>query len=118
MVDGHPFGFNIGWGEEDTSHGTANSIVYDGVLHKLGVVDWEFDLENVMGPWRFSSDDGRFEIELEPVADGSSLFEISPYYMDVTKVYGLYSGHATLDDGTVLTIENHMGFAEFCRQRW
>jgi len=117
MADGKRFGFNIGFGEEDTSRGTGNNIVYEGILHKLGEIEWLQPQDN-MEPWRFITPDGRFDMVLEPFHDQSGKLDLIIYSTDTTKVHGLISGRAVLDDGTVVVVDDIIGFAEHCFQRW
>ena len=117
MADGKRFGFNIGFGEEDNSKGTGNNIIYDGVLHKLGEIEWLQPQDN-MEPWRFITPDGRFDMVMEPFHDQSGKLDFIIYSTDTTKVHGLISGRAVLDDGTVVVVDDIIGFAEHCYQKW
>ena len=117
-VNGKQVGFNIGFGEEENSRGTGNSVVYDGVLHKMGEIEWSYDTEDVMQPWYFQSEDGRFDMTLEPFYDASSKINLIVYFTDTTKVHGRVSGRAVLDDGTVVNFRDVLGFAEHCFQKW
>ena len=46
MVDGVPFGFNIGYGFGDTSAATENALFYGGKLHKLSQVTFHIPRKN------------------------------------------------------------------------
>ncbi|MBN1636519.1 MAG: DUF2804 domain-containing protein [Deltaproteobacteria bacterium] len=117
-VDGKRLGFNIGFGDEDNSRASGNSVVYDGVLHKLGEIDWTYDPQDIMQPWHFKSLDGRFDMVLEPFFDQSNKIDLIIYFMDTIKVHGNVSGHVVLDDGPVVEIHNFLGFAEHAFQKW
>ena len=118
VTDGRHVGLNFGYGDEDTSRCTGNAAVVDGVLHKLGKIAWTFDRDNPMEPWRFASEDGRFDMVLEPFYDQSSRIDLGIYFADLAKVHGRLSGHLVLDDGTALAIEDYLGFAEHAFQQW
>jgi hypothetical protein len=118
LVDGVRFGFNIGFGDEDNSRTTGSAVLYDGVLHKLGEIEWQYNADDLMQPWQFTSLDGRFEMTLDPAADGSMVLDLGTYRANTTKVYGHCTGEVVLDDGTALTVSDILCFAEHCIQAW
>ena len=69
MIDGKPFGFNIGYGFGDTTAASENMLFYDGKCHKLDDVTFHIPDGDYMKPWKFTSSDGRFEMNFEPVLD-------------------------------------------------
>jgi hypothetical protein len=118
MAEGKRVGFNIGFGEEDNSRGSGNAVVYDGVLHKLGEIEWSYNQDDIMQPWHFESGDGRFNVTLEPSHDVSTEIDLIVYSTDTIKVHGRASGTVVLDNGKRVDIDNLQGFAEHCFQRW
>jgi hypothetical protein len=118
MANGKRVGFNIGFGEEDNSRGSGNSVVYDGVLHKLGEIEWTYNEDDIMQPWHFQSADNRFDVVLEPNYDVSTKINLIIYSTNTIKVHGRASGYVVLDNGKVVDIENLQGFAEHCYQKW
>jgi len=117
--EGKPFGFNIGYGFGDTSAATENMIFFDGKGHKLDEVTFHippsgFDKE----PWTFSSNDERFEMEFVPILDRFNDTNLLILRARAHQVFGKFSGKVVLDDGTVLQIENLLGFAEEVLNRW
>jgi len=122
-VDGHRFGFNLGYGFGDTSAASENMLFYDGKAHKLEDVTFEIPKsadgkDDFMSPWKFTSSDGRFEADFVPVLDRASDTNVGVIQSDQHQVFGLFSGRAVLDDGTVITMENFAGFAEKVKNRW
>ena len=71
-----------------------------------------------MSPWTFTSDDGRFEMDFVPIIDRAAKTDIKIICSDLHQVFGRYSGKAVLDDGTVLEINNMIGFAEKVYNKW
>ncbi|MBD3228952.1 MAG: DUF2804 family protein [Candidatus Lokiarchaeota archaeon] len=67
IVDGKLFGFNIDYGFGDESIASKNMIFYDGKGHKLDQITFHINRNDYMEPWRFSSNDDRFEMTLDPV---------------------------------------------------
>lgn len=117
-VGGKVLGFNFGWGEENASRFQASAIVYDGVVHKMGPIKWDYNEDDIMQPWHFKSDDGRFDITMECDYDHSQNINLGFYYMKTIQPRGRLSGTVVLDDGTVLKVKNILGFAEHCFQKW
>ena len=129
--DGVRFGFNIGYGFGDTSAATENMLFYDGKAHKLSKVRFVIPAlpgktistdkiggEFFIKPWRFTSDDGRFNMIFKPILDRSSRTNAGFILSDQHQVFGRYTGTAVLDDGTVLEIKDLLGFAEKVHNRW
>ena len=122
LADGVPFGFNIGYGFGDTSAASENVLFYDGKIHKLSQVRFEIPMkeekEDYMSPWTFTSDDGRFEMQFEPIMDRSAKIDLKVICSDQHQVFGKFSGMAVLDDGTKIRISRLTGFAEKVRNKW
>ena len=123
MVDGVPFGFNIGYGFGDTSAASENVLFYKGKAHKLSQVIFQIPkkedgTEDYLKPWRFTSDDGRFEMDFLPVMNRASCTDVKLIKSDQNQVFGRFSGTVILDDGTKLHIRDLLGFAEKVENKW
>lgn len=110
-VDGHTFGFNIGYGFGDTSNASENVIFYDGVAHKIDDVKFNIS-DNYTDPWTFTSSDGRFELNFVPIIDRSAVMDVKLILTDQHQVFGRMTGTAILDDGTKIHIKDFLCFAE------
>ena len=111
-IDGHRFGFNIGYGFGDTSAASENVIFYDGVAHKIDDVKFNIS-DNFIDPWTFTSSDGRFEMKFEPIIDRSDYTSVLDLIVtNQHQVFGKMTGKAVLDDGTVIRIKDFLCFAE------
>ena len=117
-LDGHAFGFNIGYGFGNTAAATENVLFYDGRVHKLDDITFHIPERSFMEPWRFSSSDGRFEMDFIPVLDRAAKLDFKLLVSDQHQVFGRMSGRAVLDDGTVLTVRDIMCFAEKVHNRY
>lgn len=121
-VDGVPFGFNIGYGFGNTSAATENMLFYNGKAHKLSHVKFNIPgrpgQEDYLSPWTFTSDDGRFEMDFQPVLDRKSCTDAKLIKSDQHQVFGRFTGKAVLDDGMVLQIRDFFGFAEKVENKW
>ncbi len=115
-IDGHAFGFNIGFGFGDTTAATENILFYDGKAHKLDDVYFNIPEENGVRqyekPWTFSSSDGRFEMNFVPIIDRAAKIDVKFIVTDQHQVFGRMSGKAILDDGTVIEVKDLLCFAE------
>ena len=112
VVNGKPFGFNIGYGFGNTSAATENVLFYDGKAHKLDDVIFHMPAGDLCNPWTFSSSDGRFEMDFQPVIDRAALTDAKILVSDQHQVFGRMSGKAVLDDGQVIELKDVMCFAE------
>ncbi|HJA11849.1 MAG TPA: DUF2804 domain-containing protein [Candidatus Mediterraneibacter merdipullorum] len=117
-VGGKPFGFNLGYGFGDTSAATENILFYEGKGHKLDDVTFHIPADDYMKPWRFTSSDGRFEMEFEPVLDRSASMSALVVSSDQHQVFGKMSGRAVLDDGRFIELKDFLCFAEKVHNRY
>ncbi len=122
-VEGKVFGFNLGYGFGNTDAASENILFYDGKAHKLDRVTFRIPEkgngeEDFMSPWRFTSNDGRFEALFEPVLDRSALTRVGPLCSDQHQVFGTFTGSAILDDGRQIHLDRFFGFAEKVRNKW
>ena len=112
VVDGKAFGFNIGYGFGNTTAASENILFYDGKCHKLDDVTFHIPPDSYMKPWKFSSSDGRFEMDFEPVLDRAAKIDAKVIVSDQHQVFGRLNGTAILDDGTKLEVRDMLMFAE------
>ncbi|MEF9960059.1 MAG: DUF2804 domain-containing protein [Niameybacter sp.] len=121
-VNDKNFGFNIGYGFGDTSAASENMLFYEGIAHKLEEVRFHIpELEgkvNYLAPWKFTSSDGRFEMIFKPILDRKDHAGGGFIVSDQHQVFGKYSGKVLLDDGTLINIEEVLGFAEKVHNKW
>lgn len=123
VVDGHRFGFNIGCGFGDTSAASENMLFFEGVAHKLEGVDFIIPKdadgnEKYEEPWRFTSTDGRFEMDFTPIIDRKNKTSLGVIMSDQHQVFGRFTGTAVLDDGRRIELKDFLGFAEKVRNKW
>ena len=111
-IDGHSFGFNIGYGFGDTTAASENILFWDGVAHKLDDITFNIPETGYTDPWTFASSDGRFEMEFVPIIDRAAKIDVKFIITDQHQVFGRLSGKAVLDDGTVINVKDVLCFAE------
>ena len=122
-ADGRLFGFNIGYGFGNTEAATENMLFYNGRAHKLEHVSFNIpgeteSEERYMDPWTFTSSDGRFEMDFQPVLDRFSDANVLLIRSRQHQVFGYFTGKAVLDDGKIIEIKDFLGFAEKVHNRW
>ena len=71
-----------------------------------------------MQPWHFVSEDGRFDMTMEPFYDHHSDLNVGVMRMHSHQVHGIWHGVCKLDDGTELKIEDMYAFCEYVENRW
>lgn len=118
LVEGKPFGFNLGYGFGDTQAATENIIFYDGIGHKLDDIVFHIPQGTYLAPWKISSSDGRFEMKFMPVIDRAAKLDVKLLESDQHQVFGRITGQAVLDDGTMLQIKDLMCFFEKVHNRY
>jgi len=123
LVEGKPFGFNIGYGFGDTSAASENMVFHEGVAHKLDQVTFHLPPASAAGtydaaPWRFSSNDGRLEMTFEPIMDRAETTDLKVIRSITHQVFGRFSGTAILDDGRKVAFKDLLGFAEKVENAW
>ena len=123
VVDGHKFGFNLGYGFGDTSAASENMLFVDGVAHKLEGVTFNIPQDasgrdNYLKPWTFTSSDGRLTLDFVPILDRKNKTSLGVIMSDQHQVFGRFSGEAVLDDGKKIVIKDLAGFAEKVRNKW
>ena len=112
VVNGKPFGFNIGYGFGDTKAASENIIFYDGVGHKLDDITFNIPESGYTDPWTITSSDGRFEMDFVPIIDRAAKIDAKVIITDQHQVFGKMSGTAILDDGTKLEVKDLVCFCE------
>jgi hypothetical protein len=115
-------GFNIGYGFGDVSAASENMLFVDGVAHKLDRLTFNIPLkdgtEDYLSPWTFTSSDGRFETAFTPILDRAADTNVGPLLSDQHQVFGYMDGLITLDDGSKITLDHFLSFAEKVHNKW
>lgn len=121
-IEGVPFGWNIGYGFGDTSAASENMLFYDGKAHKLSQVTFcipqKDGKDDFLSPWRFTSDDGRFEMTFKPQLDRAACTDFKLLKSDQHQVFGRFTGTAVLEDGRTIRVEDFSGFTEKVENKW
>jgi len=118
LVDGVPVAFNIGYGFGDLSTHTENIVFYNGKAHKIDEVTFHHEDRDPTKSWKFTSNDNRFNMVLEPIIPVRDKINFGIIYMSSSLLHGLYSGEIVLDNGEKIKVSNMLGHAEDIFWRW
>ena len=111
-INGVPVGFNIGYGFGNTSAATENIIFYNGIGHKIDDVTFVIPEDDYLKPWKFTSSDGRFEMDFVPIIDRNSFTDMKLIVSEQHQVFGKMTGTMILDDGSKVELKDFLCFAE------
>ncbi len=118
IVDGKPFGLNIGYGFGDTSAASENLVIYDGKGHKLDDVTCHYDEADLLKPWKITSSDGRFEMDFKPLFDRAATTDLGLIVSIQHQVFGYLTGTVILDDGTPLQLTDFLCGVEVVHNKY
>lgn len=118
VVENTTVGLNLGYGFSDRTPASENAIIYDHTIHKIGEVTFFFDHEDLMKSWRIKDAEGRLDLTFEPIVDRSTMTNFVLIKSVQHQLFGAYSGTVILDNGTAITLDSAVGFAEEVYNRW
>ncbi len=118
LIENIPFGLNLGYGFSDRSSASENTIIYNYVIHKLGKVTFQFDESDLTKDWHITNEEGRLNLIFSPIVDRSSMTNFGIIKSDQHQLFGTFSGTCTLDNGTNISLDKLVGFAEQVFNRW
>lgn len=120
MIDNKLFGFEITWGFGDETNATETALFYDGKCHKIGAVEVEQSPKGRwMKPWKFVSEDNRFNLTMTPFYDHINGVKVLGLVgAKCHQVHGYWNGNVTLDDGKILEIKDMYAFCEYMENLW
>lgn len=122
-VDGHKFGFNLGYGFGDTSNATENMAFYDGEAIKLEDVKFEISVDKkgryeYLKPWKFTSQDGVIDMDFTPILNRHSDTNILVLRSNQNQVFGVFNGVIKLGEKKQVKVKDLLGFAEVVYNKW
>lgn len=106
IVNGKPFGFNIGYGLGKTDAASENAFFYDGKCHKLDKVYINYPFLGSEKICTVKSNDKRFEMQIEPLYCCEKEHDLSVTGQHEKIMFGRMSGIAVTDDGEKLEIND------------
>lgn len=118
LADGRTIGLNLGFGFGDASAATENTLILNGRVHKLAQVDFSYDAQNFMQPWRMVAPDGRLDLTFTPFVERIAKTNLLLIASTVHQLFGRYSGCVVADNGERIVVDGLIGFAEEHHARW
>jgi hypothetical protein len=98
---------------------TENGLIVDGRLSKIGrELDWQYDWDQPMQPWRVVDPGGQLDVTLQCRYDKHTQLPGRDKGSETHQVFGTWSGRVRTDDGLELELDGLQGFAEEARQEW
>ncbi len=117
--DGAVIGVQIGAKWTQGTGATENGVFVNGRLSKIGrELDWQYDWNNPMEPWRVVDPEGQMDITLVPRYDKYSKIDAKIMMRETHQVFGVWHGSIVDDSGIRYEFSDLQGFAEECRARW
>ena len=99
--------------------GYENGVLVEGRLYKIGEdLEWTYNWDNPIEPWRVRSADRSLALTLAPLHDRHGRTSLGVLYNEVHQVFGHWSGTIPDGAGGSLSVERILGFAEEARARW
>jgi hypothetical protein len=115
----HVVGLQFGAKWTEGSGFTENGIIVDGELTKIGrELDWQYDWDAPMEPWRVVDPGGQLDVTLVPRYDKHTQLPGRDKGSETHQVFGTWSGRLRTDAGLELELDGLQGFAEEARQEW
>jgi hypothetical protein len=115
----HVVGLQFGAKWTEGSGFTENGVLLDGRLTKIGrELDWQYDWDRPMEPWRVVDPGGQLDVTLTPRHDKHTVLPGRDRGSETHQVFGTWAGRIRTDDGVEVTFDALQGFAEEARQEW
>ena len=117
VVDGSTRAIQVGGKWTDGTGSTENGILMDGRMHKISEdLRWEYDLSYPAAPWRVRGE--RLDATLTPFHRRRAITEAGVIAVKTHQAFGTWHGSAVLDDGSTVSLDGLVGWAEESRNRW
>jgi hypothetical protein len=116
----HVIGLQFGAKWTDGTGFTENGFLVDGRLTKIGrELEWDYDWDEPMRPWRITDSGGQLDAVLTPRYDKhTSVGGDGGFGSETHQVFGTFAGTVRTDDDRTVVFDGLQGFAEEARQRW
>ena len=124
LEDGRLFGLNFGHGFGNDENAAEDIIFVDGKAHKINsrvsfaIGGEKENKPRFIEPWAIKDQLGKVDLTFTPIIDKHNPFNIGLLKISEHQVFGWFDGKCTLEDGTELTINHKIGFAEKVLTKW
>lgn len=115
-VGGHTLGLNLSCGTNETTF-SENCLWLDGRLIPAGGVQFSYDREKLMAPWRITDAAGCIDLRFTPSAAHRERMNLAIFASNLHQLFGTFDGHVRAD-GTALALAGVPGFVEEQYAKW
>jgi hypothetical protein len=117
ISDGRVIGVQLGGQWTDGTGSTENAFFVDGRLHKISEeLRWDYDPANFLHPWNVRGES--VNVTFEPFYDKITRTNLGAVSSRTDQCFGWWSGEFRTAEGTSISFERILGWAEDVRNRW
>ena len=116
LPDGRRLGFNLAAGVVETGF-TENAVWIDGKMHKVDMVDFQFDRYHHSHAWSLRSNDGIINLHFEPAGQRKEKTNAIIAATNFTQHFGRYYGEILIN-GETIHLDGEWGFTEDHYAKW
>jgi len=116
LPDGRRLGFNLAAGVNETGF-TENGLWLDGKLHKVDMVDFQFNRFDSEQVWLLRSNDGLINLRFEPAGQRKEKMNLIFAASNFTQHFGQFYGDIIVND-EMIHLEGVWGFVEDHYAKW
>jgi hypothetical protein len=116
LPDGRRLGFNLSAGVVETGF-TENALWIDSKMHKVDMVDFQFDRYQHNHAWALRSNDGIINLHFEPAGQRKEKTNAIIAASNFTQHFGRYYGEIIVN-GETIHLDGEWGFTEDHYAKW
>lgn len=117
VVHGERVAVQVGGRWTDGTGSTENAIFVAGRLHKISEdLEWVYDRDEWESPWHVLGE--RIALTFRPFHVRHAMTEAGVIAVKTHQAFGRWNGMVILEDGTPQRVDDVVGWAEECRNRW
>jgi hypothetical protein len=113
----HNVGINLSCGVNETSF-TENCLWLDNRLIKVDTVRFDYDNDNLMAPWRVTSQDGQVELSFTPQGNHQEKLNLGLFASNFNQLFGQFNGVLRPAGHEPVEIRALNGFVEEQYAKW
>ena len=98
---------------KDQRSWNENAIWTPGGISLLGPAHFEFDIKDLMKPWRITDEDGRIELDFKPLGIKKDYLNALIMKNDYRQPFGLFNGRMVDDSGAAHEVKDGFGVTEY-----
>ncbi|NPV55477.1 MAG: DUF2804 domain-containing protein [Anaerolineae bacterium] len=118
LKDGRSAALNLGGGISTDPMNNDNALILDGILHKLGELNFIYNNHHFMKPWQMHDREGRCNLTFTPAIERVAKTDLVVLASEVHQMFGRYDGVVITDRGERVDFRDVNGFAEEHHAKW